>query len=852
MFFRRHAQESIVIMSRIYINTRQQEELRVVIAENGRLVGFEQDIPGWENRKGDIYKAVVTRVEEGLDAAFVDFGEGKNGFLPLKNVADNLPGASGGKHKVAEGDSILVQIKKDHVGDKGAGMTTSISLAGCYLVLMPGHHQKARVSKNVEGRERQQAVDALSRLRVPDNMGVILRTAGVGRTAEDLRWDLESYLLKLWGLIESAAEANRGPILIYRENNLTLRAVRDYFRPGEDEIYCDDADNYRELKEFISLISPEHADSVFHHDSGRPLVPDDIEEQIDAIYERGVKTPSGARVVFDITEAMAAVDVNSAQMQNQTDIEATALRANLEAAEIVARHLRLRDLGGLIVVDFIDMLEAANRRKLEETFVRLLRKDRARVQWTSLSAFGMMEISRQRLSRPVEEWQSVLCHTCHGTGRRHRPESFALRLLRRMRSLLNGGDVGTLVAQAPADTAVYLLNEKRVELRRLEDEYECEIVVVPVADMYPPDFNIRKIKKESLTAVSYESAPAGDKNQAEMLRRRLQKKAPRRPPLINTMMPEEREQAGAAAGFASKVAGFFKSLFGGGDDGGEDDKRAEQPRSRRGRRGRKNGAGGGDHKKAASPQPRGQTAVEMAAAVSHADKKKKRRRPQRRKAGEGASASALGMPSGDSSAAANAGASSSGKTAESGNGAKPPSSASSTTAAKKTDGDVSKKSHAPSGDKGGDAKADGKTLSSSDSNSDSDATADKRGDGYVQVDGAAKPGGSLLSRLAAEHNKSEAEVRRALSAIGGDGDMAADAHSEIMPEMEEALTKYFSAPIAPPSDSGLKMVESDGSGDTPPPPQSQVRVLEKTEPSAPVVAEPAAAMRQVETAKDKP
>ena len=552
-------------MSTIYINTRQSEEHRIVVVKNGGLTGFEQDIVGWENRKGDIYKAVVTRIEEGLDAAFVNFGESKNGFLPLKYIAPDLPGASGGAHKLAEGDSILVQIKKDHVGDKGAGLTTNISLAGCYLVLMPNTQKdRAMMSKNIPPRDRKKAADALAGLQVPEGMSVIVRTAGVGRPQEDLRWDLESYLLKLWRAVESAAQNNRGPVLIYRENNLMLRAVRDYYHPGEDEIYCDDAEIYRELKNLMELISPENAGCVHFHEDGGAMVPDAVEQQIDAIYKREIKTVSGARVVFDVAEAMVAVDVNSGQMRGQSDIEETALRANLDAAEVVARHLRLRDMSGLIVVDFIDMTVEENRRKLEEYFIGLLRKDRARVQWTPLSRFGLMELSRQRLSRPVEESQSVVCQICRGTGRQRRPESFALRLLRQVRAMLPDEGVGALVVQAPADTAVYLLNEKRVELRRLEDEYDCEILIAPLADMHPPDFSVRKIKSEGRVGVSYQATGGGgDKIRAEEMRRRFEKRsAGAKTALIQTVMPEERvAEAESGDGFFGRLWKAAGNLF---------------------------------------------------------------------------------------------------------------------------------------------------------------------------------------------------------------------------------------------------------------------------------------------------
>ena len=579
-------------MSTIYVNIRQSEEQRIVIVDkDGVLSGYEQDVVGWENKKGDIYKAVVTRIEDGLDAAFVDFGEPKNGFLPLKHVGANVIGSNGGK--LAEGDSVLVQVKKDHVGDKGAGMTANISLAGCYLVLMPNHKpEKVLMSRNVNSQDRQKTVEAVGALNLPDGMGVIVRTAGVGRPAEDLRWDLESYLLKLWEAVSEAADNCTGPALIYRENNLILRAVRDYYKPGEDEIYCDDEDSYRELKSFMEIISPENADCVHLHD-GEGMVPDAVEEQIDAIYRREIKTASGARVVFDSTEAMVAIDINSAQMRGQSDIEATALRANMEAAEIIARHLCLRDLSGLVVVDFIDMLSDRNRNTLEEKFISLLRKDRARVQWAPISRFGLMELSRQRLSRPVEEAQGVVCKVCHGTGRQRRPESFALRLLRQIRFHLRNFDKDALIVQAPAASAMYLLNEKRAEIDKLEKAHDCEILIAPSEEMHPPDVIIRKVDNSRHSGASYRIVER-QKNAAEEIQKRLERKSAKRPEaLVKTVMPEERQSGGFLAkiwnalfGGSSNTNSRPKTRKGGRPQAAANGERTRKTRRRRHRRGR--------------------------------------------------------------------------------------------------------------------------------------------------------------------------------------------------------------------------------------------------------------------------
>ncbi len=896
-------------MGTIYINTRQSEEHRIVIVKDGHLTGFEQDIVGWENRKGDIYKAVVTRIEEGLDAAFVNFGESKNGFLPLKYVAPELSGADGGERKLAEGDSVLVQIKKDHVGDKGAGMTTNISLAGCYLVLMPNtKRDKTMMSKNIGGRDRRRAAEALAELNVPEGMSVIVRTAGLGRPREDLRWDLECYLLKLWRAVESAAQNNRGPVLIYRENNLMLRAVRDYYRPGEDEIYCDDADSFRELKNFMELISPENAECVHYYEGAGAMVPDLVERQIDEIYKREIKTASGARVVFDVAEAMVAVDVNSGQMRGQSDIEATALRANMDAAEVVARHLRLRDMSGLIVVDFIDMTTEENRRKLEEYFIGLLRKDRARVQWTPLSRFGMMELSRQRLSRPVEESQSVVCQTCRGTGRQRRPESFALRLLRQIRALLPDEEVGALVVQAPADAAVYLLNEKRVELRRLEDEYNCEILVAPLSDMHPPDFTVRKIKSDGRVGVSYQARGGGEeKIRAEEMRRRFEKRdAGAKKPLIQTVMPEERvAEAAPKIGVFGRLWKAARNMFrsdSAAEDGRPDDKK------RGGQR--RGGAAGGANRR---PQQRRETrdgAPKTAAGSSPAEsggagnKKKRggqRRRSPRRFKTEGETAAALQSDSqspkkapedsdkdsatrpAESAAPPPVAKSASPESAGAESAAKPPDdkkpraaeseSESKSETSARTDVSVPESESAQSesaetpvvpektDDKKSRAGADDSGADKTSPPATNGDGGEKSRDGGDDSDSAADDGEEfmpLAARLARRYGKGEAEISAALAATGDAGSECMD---EIPPELTARLDAYFNRRAARTADAAnepLHKVETVGDDDAPAELRQQVRELTAedgggdTNGGRPSAAEESPALRQVETVSEDP
>lgn len=529
-------------MSRIYINTRQTEESRIIVVDdNNNLIAFEQELVGQENIKGDLYKGVVSKVEGSLEAVFVDLGIGKNGFLPFREVSPVYGNLS-------PGDSVLVQIKKDHAGSKGAGLTTYVSLAGSYLVLNTQRAGRANISKRGDTQTRAKIHDSLKQLELPEGMSVIVRTSGLTATLPELQWDLNSYLLKLWSSIEEAAANERGPVLIYRENNLLLRTMRDYFRSDIKNIICDNPDSYRELRQYASLVFPQDLDKVMYHDSDDYMLPDGVEEQISGVFQREINTPLGARLFFDSTEAMVAVDVNSASLRRGGDIEETALKANLEATEIIARQLRLRDLAGLIVVDFIDMEEEKNRVRVEKTFVTHLNKDRAKIRYTNISSLGLMELSRQRLSRSLEESHGIACVHCGGTGRVRRSESFALQLLRRLRVAGRNAAGEVLLMQAPESAAIYLLNEKRVELRRLEDENDCNIFILPDKDMHPSDCQISTLKGAARDENSYSlpAKTAGDK--AEKWRNRLTAEHRIAQPLVKTVMPEARAPGGGLRG----------------------------------------------------------------------------------------------------------------------------------------------------------------------------------------------------------------------------------------------------------------------------------------------------------------
>ena len=533
-------------MKRILISTKHPEESRVVITENGRLADFDHEVAGRENRKGDIYKGVVSRIEPSLEAAFVDFGDEKNGFLPFKDIpralaqnggSENGEGSSSSSSSppIKEGDSVLVQIGRDHVSEKGAALTMNISLAGCYLVLMPLQPGGRQITKQSDRRSRDEMMERLRELNPPRGMSVILRTAGLGRAAEELSWDLD-YLLKLWGALAEAGEKQKGPILVYRENNILLRAIRDHHRPDVAEVVCDNATDHEEISAFMSLVFPDQTGRV-KLDEGE-IIDDAMEEQIEEIFAREVAAPSGARVVFDTTEALVAIDVNSAKLRRGENIEETALRANLAAAEIVARQLRLRDLGGLVVVDFIDMENEKNRAQVEQHFRQLLRKDRARVRTTEISRFGMMELSRQRLSQSVVDAHDRPCPRCSGSGVVRRDESFALTLLRRIRAQAGRGEGTAILAQAPEAAAVHLLNEKRADLRRLEEEFGREIVVIPDSEMHPPECRIRLVRGGRPAALAESSHP--DK-MAEAREKIREKRRERPTATLDTVMPDARD-----------------------------------------------------------------------------------------------------------------------------------------------------------------------------------------------------------------------------------------------------------------------------------------------------------------------
>src|SRR5512134_2230436 len=490
-------------------NATQQEELRVAIVEGQKLVDLDIESAAREQRKSNIYKGIITRIEPSLEAAFVDYGEERHGFLPFKEVgrAYFREGIEVARARIQdalkEGQELIVQVEKDERGTKGAALTTFISLAGRYLVLMPNNPRGGGVSRRVEGEDRDELRDTMAQLEVPSGMSIIARTAGIGRSAEELQWDL-GYLLQLWHAIEDAARQQAGPFLIYQESSLVIRAIRDYFQQEVGEILIDNEDIYQQAQQFMGHVMPHNVGKVKHYRDDIPLFSRfQIEHQIESAYARQVPLPSGGAVVFDHTEALIAIDVNSARATKGADIEETALRTNLEAADEVARQLRLRDLGGLIVIDFIDMESQRNQREVENRLRDALKYDRARVQIGKISRFGLMELSRQRLQASLEETAHISCPRCSGTGFIRGTESTALHVLRILQEEAMKENTGAVHVLVPVDVASFLLNEKRAEIQKLEARLKVNILLVPNPHLETPHYKVQRLRHDELNAMEH-------------------------------------------------------------------------------------------------------------------------------------------------------------------------------------------------------------------------------------------------------------------------------------------------------------------------------------------------------------
>ncbi len=491
-------------MKRMLFNATHPEELRVAIVDGQKLIDLDIESSGKEQRKGNIYKGVVTRIEPSLEAAFIEYGGERHGFLPFKEISRSYfrDSADAGRARIQdalrEGQELIVQVDKDERGTKGAALTTYISLAGRYLVLMPNNPRGGGVSRRIEGEDRAELRDIMSQLNIPQGMSIIARTAGIGRSEEELQWDL-NYLLQLWRAIEDASNSQSGAFLIYQESSLVIRAIRDYFHQEIGEILIDTENIYEQACQFMSHVMPANVGRVKLYRDDVPLFSRfQIEHQIETAYSRQVTLPSGGAIVIDHTEALVSVDVNSARATRGSDIEQTALNTNLEAADEIARQLRLRDLGGLVVIDFIDMEIARNQREVENRLHDSLRYDRARVQMGKISRFGLLELSRQRLRPSLGESSYISCPRCHGTGHIRGTDSSALHILRIIQEEAMKENTAVLHVQVPVDVATYLLNEKRSEIHAIEARLKVNVALIPNIYFETPNYSISRLRHDDI------------------------------------------------------------------------------------------------------------------------------------------------------------------------------------------------------------------------------------------------------------------------------------------------------------------------------------------------------------------
>lgn len=505
-------------MKRMLINATQKEELRVAMVDGQRLYDLDIEIPGREQKKANIYKGKVTRVEPSLEAAFIDYGADRHGFLSLKEVAPScFMGAVPQegtrvniKEVLKEGQELLVQIDKEERGNKGAALTTYISLAGRYLVLMPNNPRAGGVSRRIEGDDRAEIREIMAALSIPEGMGLIVRTAGVGKSSEELQWDLD-YLLRLWQAIDQAGKERSSPFLVYQESSLIIRAIRDYFRQDIGEILIDDKDVYENARDFMQQVMPHNLRKLRHYEDHVPLFSRyQIESQIETAFQHEVRLPSGGAIVIDRTEALVSIDINSSRATQGGDIEETALNTNLEAADEIARQLRLRDLGGLIVIDFIDMTPTRNQREVENRMRDALKMDRARVQVGRISRFGLLEMSRQRLRPSLGESIQIACPRCKGEGSIRNVESLSLAILRLIEEEAMKETSARIEAQLPIAVATFLLNEKRTAVSAIERRHGTHVVLIPNPDLETPHYEVKRIRvdeleaEDSVAALSYQ------------------------------------------------------------------------------------------------------------------------------------------------------------------------------------------------------------------------------------------------------------------------------------------------------------------------------------------------------------
>ncbi|KAF1697718.1 Rne/Rng family ribonuclease [Pseudoxanthomonas koreensis] len=607
-------------MKRMLINATQAEELRVAIVDGQTLYDIDIEQPSKEQKKSNIYKGRITRLEPSLEAAFVEYGAERHGFLPLKEISRDYfqsgvdPNKAGIRELLREGQEVVVQVDKDERGNKGAALTTFISLAGRYMVLMPNSPSAGGVSRRIEGEDRAELKRAMDALNIPDDMGVIIRTAGVGRDAEELQWDLD-YLLATWRAIAEAALSKPAPFLIYQESRLIIRALRDYLRADIGEILVDTEEMYQDARQFMEQVMPQTLRKLKHYKDDIPLFNRfQIESQIENAYERTIRLPSGGALVIDQTEALTAIDVNSARATKGGDIEETAFHTNLEAAEEVARQLRLRDLGGLVVIDFIDMSSSKHQRAVEDRLQGSLKYDRARVQLGRISRFGLMEMSRQRLRASLGESSQIVCPRCEGHGRMRSVESLSLSIIRVAEEHAMKENTGQVLVQAPVEIANFLLNEKRGARRESEPRHDAPIIIVADEQLQTPPYEVTRLRENELGEESgkpsYQRGTPRKLPVHALTKAQLNippppavtRVAPPRPPPVRegreeapapvAGAPAAAPRAAAAAPASGGVVGFFKRLFGTGEAPAAPAPQRPQQNEGRGNRNDRNDRGG--------------------------------------------------------------------------------------------------------------------------------------------------------------------------------------------------------------------------------------------------------------------
>jgi len=567
-------------MKRMLINATQPEELRVAIVDGQKLFNLDIETPAREQKKANIYKGKITRVEPSLEAAFIDYGSERHGFLPMKEIARSYfseaaqqqSGRVNIKDALKEGQEIVVQIEKEERGNKGAALTTFVSLAGRYLVLMPSNPRAGGVSRRIEGQDRTDLREAMSQLNIPEDMGLIVRTAGVGKNAEELQWDLD-YLTQLWSAIETSAREKSAPFLIYQESDVIIRSIRDYLRADIGEIVIDDPGMFEKAQQFVQQVMPHNLKKLRTYQEEVPLFTRyQIESQIETVFAREVQLPSGGAIVIDPSEALTSIDINSARATKGADIEETALNTNLEAADEIARQLRLRDLGGLFVIDFIDMTPTRNQREVETRLKEALKQDRARVQVGRISRFGLLEMSRQRLRPSLGEASLQICPRCSGQGSIRGAESLSLSILRIVEEAAMKDSTNRIVAQLPVEVATFLLNEKRQSIVDIERRQGVDIVLVPNPHIERPNYTIERIRtqdidKDQEASSSYELVDRPEQKLDVQIGERVRGEEPAvkqiAPSTPMPSRPKQEEAIPAAQPPKGLLKRMFNSLFSG-------------------------------------------------------------------------------------------------------------------------------------------------------------------------------------------------------------------------------------------------------------------------------------------------